>query len=181
MWGVQSDFIFYLRVLYYTQVAHCIKLMVFMFILNKYFIQTLRPYTMSLFLIRFVSLAQPWLSAVNGCRQNESQTADKNLSYTTQSISYTSLILSIYYQLMSCESNRLFRIWNVNRCFGLNEFITPPLPSSVTVVSSESGEKSARTKHCLQSSSALNNMMKDFDVTGQQEMDLFTGIMHLMY
>ncbi len=42
------------------------------------------------------------------------------------------------------------------------------------VILSESGEKYAQIKHCLQAKTALNNYVSGFDVRGQQGMD-FTG------
>ncbi len=43
------------------------------------------------------------------------------------------------------------------------------------VVLSESGEKSAQIKHCLQAKRALNKYVAGFWCERQQEMDFFTG------
>jgi len=72
------------------------------------------------------------------------QTADKNIT-----IIHTTPV----HRLMTCE---------VKRCvFVRNKSI---------IKTSESGEKYAQIKHCLQA-----NTRVDFDVRGQQEMDFFTG------
>ncbi len=88
------------------------------------------------------SLIDPlqWMGAV----RMRVQTSDKNIS-----IIHTTPV----HRLMTCE---------VKRCvFVRNKSI---------IKTSESGEKYAQIKHCLQA-----NTRVDFDVRGQQEKDFFTG------
>ncbi len=47
--------------------------------------------------------------------------------------------------------------------------------SSEKVAWSDSGEKSAQIKHCLQDKTALNKYVAGFWWERQQEMDFFTG------
>ncbi len=111
-----------------------------------------------------------WMGAV----RMRVQTADKNI---------TKIHTTPVHQLTSCEAKSCLFVRNKfiiklfltsNCCFWLKyeSSIHNIAFSSEKVVLSESGEKYAQIKHHLQ---AKTNMSVDFDMRGQQEMDLFTG------
>ncbi len=106
--------------------------------------------------------------AVNGCHQNESplQTADKNLTSNPHDSNPSDSIL-----------------WSLKLCIHQDDFNFRPFLryekihiafSRKKVVLSESGEKYAQIKHCLQDKIVqISYMSVDFDMRGQQCMEFF--------